>query len=138
MHGIIIENTFVSLESLIPLIMPQIPKFLLPVLLTERWDSHLYLPKIRPEVPMLFLSGRRDSLVPQPQMLSLKKIREQSGGRIRWKELDGEHNDTCLAEGYWDEVKAWLKEIDDAGGAGGQVKMGLVPGAEAVSEEKKL
>ncbi|RXK41607.1 BEM46 family protein [Tremella mesenterica] len=109
--GVIIENTFLSLQSLIPLIMPQIPRFLLPVLLTERWDSHLYLPRIPSTTPMLFLSGRRDSLVPQAQMLALKSIRESNNGRTRWKELDGEHNDTCLAAGYWEEIAEWLIEV---------------------------
>jgi len=106
--GIIIENTFVSLQSLIPHVMPQLPKALLPLLLTERWDAAKAIPHIPPQTPILFLSGLRDELVPPSQMIELKKMRE--GGRNRWREFNGQHNDTFLCSGYWKEVEDWMKE----------------------------
>ncbi|ORX40152.1 Alpha/Beta hydrolase protein [Kockovaella imperatae] len=108
LSGIIIENTFLSLPNLVPLVLPQLPKFLLPLLLTEQWDATLSLPHIPPSLPMLFLSGKRDALVPPAQMQELYRIR--GDGKKRWKELDGEHNDTYLAKGYWEEVGDWLHE----------------------------
>jgi fermentation-respiration switch protein FrsA (DUF1100 family) len=106
--GVIIENTFVSLSSLIPLIMPQIPKFLLPILLTEHWDARKTLPNIPASTPVLMLSGKRDGLVPPSQMKALKALRGE--GRCTWREFDGEHNDTCLSPEYWTEVGIWLRD----------------------------
>jgi predicted esterase len=57
------------------------------------------------------LSGRRDALVPPAQMAELRRLREQNGGKVTWREFDGEHNDTYLAEGYWAAVESWLKEF---------------------------
>lgn len=108
--GIIIENTFHSLESLVPSILPQIPKMVLPVLLTERWDSHLALAKVPASTPVLMISGNRDELVPPAQMKQLKELREKQKGKLRWKMVDGGHNDTFMGKGYWEEIEAWLLE----------------------------
>lgn len=59
---------------------------------------------------MLLLSGRNDELVPPSQMKELLRLRESQGGKARWKELDGGHNDTFMAKGYWGEVEKWLRE----------------------------
>jgi fermentation-respiration switch protein FrsA (DUF1100 family) len=106
--GVIIENTFVSLSSLIPFILPQLPKALLPLLLTEKWDAAKAMPHIPAWTPILFLSGKRDQLVPPSQMKALLELR--ADGKSRWREFDGEHNDTFLARGYWEEVAKWLRE----------------------------
>jgi fermentation-respiration switch protein FrsA (DUF1100 family) len=110
--GVIIENTFLSISSLVPHVMPQIPRFLLPILLTERWDAAHSIPHIPPQTPVLMLSGTRDALVPPSQMKELRTLRERDG-MVRWREFDGEHNDTYLAAGYWAEVEIWLKELVD-------------------------
>ncbi|RSH89329.1 hypothetical protein EHS25_002441 [Saitozyma podzolica] len=104
--GVIVENTFFSLSTLIPLIMPQIPRFFLPILLTEHWDASKTLPLIPSSTPILMLSGKQDALVPQTQMITLRNLR--GDGRCTWRELNGEHNDTCLTPEYWAEVKDWL------------------------------
>ncbi|OXG18939.1 BEM46 family protein [Cryptococcus neoformans Tu401-1] len=110
--GVIVENTMLSFKTLVPLIMPQIPRFLLPILLTEHWDAHKTVPLIPSTTPILFLVGKRDTLVKAEQMLALRKLR--GSGRTRWREFDGEHNDTCLQPGYWEEIGKWLREeIED-------------------------
>lgn len=114
MAGVIVENTMLSFQTLVPLIMPQIPRFLLPILLTEHWDAHKTVPLIPSTTPILFLVGKRDTLVKAEQMLALRKLR--GSGITRWREFDGEHNDTCLQPGYWEEIGKWLKEeIEDDG-----------------------
>lgn len=103
-----------SLKTLVPLVMPQIPKFLLPILLTEHWDAHKTVPLIPSTTPILFLVGKRDTLVKAEQMVALRELR--GSGRTRWREFDGEHNDTCLQPGYWEEIGKWLgEEIEDDG-----------------------
>ena len=65
------------------------------------------MPHIPPSLPMLFLSGRQDALVPPAQMKALYDLRQ---GMKRMKELDGEHNDTYLNKEYWTEIASWMRE----------------------------
>lgn len=109
--GAIIENTFVSLESLVPNVMPALPPVLVKLLLSERWDAAKAIPKIPKDTPILFLSGKRDELVPQAQMLALRELRLRGGGKYSWREFpEGTHNDTYVAPAYWEEIGLWLYE----------------------------
>lgn len=72
------------------------------------------MPKVPSSTPMLFLSGKRDALVPPSQMRALRDLRGE--GKARWREFDGEHNDTCLIPEYWEEVGKWLcEEVEGRG-----------------------
>ncbi|ORY31353.1 Alpha/Beta hydrolase protein [Naematelia encephala] len=106
--GLIIENTFLSLASLIPLVLPQVPTILIPILLTEHWDASASLPLIPKTTPILFMAGKKDELVAPSQMKALKALR--GDGKYTWKEFEGGHNDTCLIPQYWMEIGKWLKE----------------------------
>ena len=57
---------------------------------------------------MLMISGSKDELVPPSQMVQLKELREKEGGKLRWKLVEGGHNDTFMSKGYWEEVADWL------------------------------
>lgn len=59
--GLILENTFLSIAKMIPNVMPA-AKLLIP-LCHEHWKSEEMLPQIT-DVPILFLSGLRDEIVP--------------------------------------------------------------------------
>lgn len=107
--GIIIENTFVSLETLVPHVMPAIPQLLVSLLLSERWDAGKVMPKIPKATPVLFLSGKRDELVPQGQMIKLRELR--GDGKYRWHEYpQGTHNDTYVTPQYWEDIGEWLND----------------------------
>lgn len=108
--GVIVENTFLSLAKVVPDAIPYLPPILLPVLLTEQWDTTKCLPLIPKRIPVLFLSGKRDELVPPSHMKELRRLREANGGKCTFKELDGTHNDTWLVPSYWDAVRAWMQE----------------------------
>ena len=127
------------MRALIPLIMPQIPPLLLPILLTEHWNATHTLPKIPKPTPILFLSGINDTLIPQCHMVALRGLRSdgsadeaiaragnrdlrgfvhgpkesgfgEKGGKWRWREFEGEHNDTCMTPAYWREIGLWMEE----------------------------
>jgi hypothetical protein len=136
--GIILENTFISLPRLIPSLMPWIPPLLLPVLLTERWDTDKLMPLIPSTTPMLMLSGLKDELVLPSHMAHLRDLRrsqlsakstglngvrdavqgetestEKDAGetKLRWAEFPlGGHNDTCMIPDYWKAVGEWLRD----------------------------
>lgn len=71
--------------------------------------------KVPQTTPMLMISGSRDELVPPAQMVQLKELREKGAGKLRWKLVDGGHNDTFMSKGYWEEVGEWLNEEFDLG-----------------------
>lgn len=60
-RGLVLENTFLSIQKMIPSAMP-VAKYLAP-LCHEYWRSEEMLPKIT-GVPVLFLSGLKDEIVP--------------------------------------------------------------------------
>ena len=59
--GLILENTFLSMRKLIPSIIP--PAKYLTLLCNQVWPSESILPSIT-KVPILFLSGLQDEIVP--------------------------------------------------------------------------
>lgn len=98
-----------SLTSLVPHVMPFLPPLLVRLLLSETWDAAKTLPLIPASTPVLFLSGRQDELVPQPQMIALRTLRSsKEKAKWRWCEFDGHHNDTYLSVDYWREIAQWL------------------------------
>ncbi|KAI8606949.1 Alpha/Beta hydrolase protein, partial [Chytriomyces sp. MP71] len=71
--AVIVENTFLSLPKLVPTVMPML-KHLVPFLLHQIWDSEKAIQGIPASVPMLFLSGGKDELIPQRHMIELAKV----------------------------------------------------------------
>lgn len=59
--GLILENTFLSMRKLIPSVIP--PAKYLALLCHQVWPSETVLPTIT-KVPMLFISGLQDEIVP--------------------------------------------------------------------------
>ena len=59
--GLILENTFLSMRKLIPSVIP--PAKYLTLLCHQVWPSESILPSIK-SVPVLFLSGLQDEIVP--------------------------------------------------------------------------
>lgn len=59
--GLVLENTFLSMRQLIPSVVP--PARYLTILCHQVWPSESLIPTIT-EVPILFLSGLQDEIVP--------------------------------------------------------------------------
>lgn len=59
-RGLILENTFLSMRKVIPEIIP--PAKYLALLCHQIWPTDTYIPKVK--VPILFLSGLLDEIVP--------------------------------------------------------------------------
>ncbi|KAH9896509.1 alpha/beta-hydrolase [Cubamyces lactineus] len=137
-RALILENTFLSLPRLVPSALPVLGPFAF--LCHQKWDSASKVPSIPAEIPMLLLSGVRDEVVPREHMQELWKLVQQRapGGRRpsdrpQGEEADvkeaesskqaivshsrfvefprGTHNDTCVQEGYWHAVAAFVMEV---------------------------
>jgi hypothetical protein len=82
-----------------------------PWVLRIRWDSYKIAPKIR--TPVLYLSGRKDELVPHSHMLELYQLSRKISLMTRMHIVeDGMHNDTFLKGGmkYWEAMHLFMKE----------------------------
>ncbi|KAI8918924.1 Alpha/Beta hydrolase protein [Entophlyctis helioformis] len=110
--ALIVENTFLSLRKVIPHVI----KFLKPFtfLCHQVWDSERAIGAVA-RIPVLFLSGKRDELIPPQHMrdLHMRLVAERlragdTAANIEYAEFPGgAHNDTCVQDGYFDRVEAF-------------------------------
>jgi len=106
--GLVLENTFLSMRKLIPSIIP--PAKYLTLLCHQVWPSDTFLPSIT-EIPILFLSGLQDEIVPPSHMRKLYEIC-QTPTKI-WKPLPaGNHNSSVAEEGYFEAVEDFVGGLD--------------------------
>ncbi|KAF0332584.1 bem46 family protein [Colletotrichum asianum] len=117
--GLILENTFLSMRKLIPSVLP--PAKYLTLLCHQVWPSESVIPNIT-SVPMLFLSGLQDEIVPPRHMRQLYEL-SQAPSKI-WKPLPaGDHNSSVLEEGYFEAIADFLANV--TGGASKEEKQRL-------------
>jgi abhydrolase domain-containing protein 13 len=100
-EGIVLENTFTSIPDVavyhlnyiylnyIPFVQ-RIILWILEHFLKSQWQSKQFLRSV--DLPILFLSGGKDSVVPPSQMLELSRIAKYSSFHY---EADGDH---CMGE----------------------------------------
>ncbi|CZT11920.1 related to S.pombe Bem46 protein [Rhynchosporium agropyri] len=106
--GLVLENTFLSMRKLIPSIIP--PAKYLTLLCHQIWASDTYLPSIT-EVPILFLSGLQDEIVPPSHMRRLFELC-QTPTKV-WKPLPGgDHNSSVVEEGYFESIQDFIANLD--------------------------
>ncbi|PVU98776.1 hypothetical protein BB559_001295 [Furculomyces boomerangus] len=108
--AMIVENTFTSLPDVVECMFPYV--WFIRYFIKDSWASKNKIGSI--SVPMLFLSGRKDSLVPPKHMLELVTIARNNGGesKVTFKEFEnGNHNDTCTQFGYFESIQSWWENL---------------------------
>ncbi|TWU77204.1 hypothetical protein ED733_008641 [Metarhizium rileyi] len=104
--GLVLENTFLSMRKLIPSVIP--PAKYLTLLCHQVWPSDATLPSIT-KVPILFLSGLQDEIVPPGHMRQLYEL--CNAPDKRWKPLPGgDHNSSVLEEGYFEAIADFVAD----------------------------
>lgn len=105
--GVILENTFTSIRKLIPSVMP--PAKYIANWCHQRWASDETIVKItNREIPILFLSGLKDEIVPASMM---KTLYETCPTRKTFKTFpEGDHNSTVAEPGYFDAIWQFLMQ----------------------------
>lgn len=103
--GMILENTFLSIRKMIPSALP--PARYLVALCHQIWPSEETLPLIN-NIPILFLSGEQDEIVPPSHMLRLHDLCTGPDKRIRLFPT-GNHNNTVAMPGYFDAVSEFIE-----------------------------
>ncbi|KAG9045743.1 hypothetical protein FS842_001109 [Serendipita sp. 407] len=71
-HALVLENTFLSVPRLIPSAIPWLAPF--SWLCHQKWDSANDVLKIPRTIPILFLSGVQDEIVPHEHMVTMWNI----------------------------------------------------------------
>jgi hypothetical protein len=106
--GLIVENTFVSIDRMVDALLP----FLSPVkslLLKNRYDSSKIASQLK--LPILYLAGEEDEIVPHSQMMELYQSSLQSNKHATMHVVKGGmHNDSWLRGGkaYWNAIRDFM------------------------------
>ncbi|CAH0049798.1 unnamed protein product [Clonostachys solani] len=107
--GLVLENTFLSMRKLIPSIIP--PAKYMTLLCHQVWPSESTLPNIT-KVPVLFLSGLQDEIVPPSHMRQLYNV--CAAPTKKWRPFPGgDHNSSVLEEGYFEAIADFIAEVTD-------------------------
>ncbi|EEY18408.1 bem46 [Verticillium alfalfae VaMs.102] len=104
--GLVLENTFLSMRKLIPSVIP--PARYLTYLCHQVWPTDSVIHNV--SVPILFLSGLQDEIVPPNHMRQLYDLATAS---IKiWKPLPGgDHNSSVLEEGYFEAISDFITSV---------------------------
>ena len=124
-RGVIVENTFMSIPKLIPAVFPY--RFLFPVLQffsVNKWNNESLLKfstfrndyhrkRLNGDLPFLFISGRKDELIPPFHMDKLIEIYcERFGDYCYVKRFEeGTHYGTWLCPGYYLYLSRFIKKF---------------------------
>lgn len=113
--GVVVENTFLSVAKMVDHLMPLVAP-LKPLVLRIGWDSHRIVSDgLR--VPVLYLAGSADQLVPHSHMRELYRSSSMSSACARMHVIkDGTHNETWLQGGreYWEKIRSFFAEAVSA------------------------
>lgn len=128
--GIILENTFSSIDDLVDVIFPFL-KLVKPYVLRMHWPSIERITRV--EIPILFIIGQKDELVPATQGQRLYEAATKCRFKDRLLVPNGTHNETwhIAGQSYVDSINAFkFKAYKDMAG----VKLG----GEDISKEESL
>lgn len=107
--GVMVENTFLSIAAMVDTLMPYVAPFKA-LILRIGWRSDLIVPHLT--VPVLYLAGGRDELVPHSHMVELYKATQQSRMLKMHIIENGTHNESWLQGGteYWAQMKEFMQQ----------------------------
>lgn len=108
--GVIVENTFLSISSMVDALMPAL-RLVKPLVLRLDWNSERAIQNL--PHPMLFVAGLEDELVPHSHMRTLFTLARKSARPVWYAVPNGTHNDTWLRGGdaYFDALRNFLDAL---------------------------
>lgn len=107
--GVMVENTFTNIADMVDQLMPYISP-LKALVLRIRWDNLSIVKSLK--VPVLYLAGARDELVPHSHMHLLHKLTTLSRLNKIHVIKDGTHNESWIHGGqqYWEAMRNFMSE----------------------------
>jgi fermentation-respiration switch protein FrsA (DUF1100 family) len=107
-RAVVVENTFTSISDLVDSLF----SFARPFkrwLLRLRWHSLARVAQVR--VPILFLAGQQDEVVPPSHMAALYEAARRARFRTRVKFPLGSHNETWTQPGYYEALQSFVERV---------------------------
>ncbi|KAL1524931.1 hypothetical protein AB1Y20_019808 [Prymnesium parvum] len=112
--GVIASNTFTSIEDMLGAVYPWLNwQFVRRWLLRLKWRSIEHIRQVR--LPILFIRGLQDEIVPADHTLRLRDAAEAATSVQVHTVPDGTHNDTWLKAG--EDYFAWLRSFMQEAGS---------------------
>lgn len=110
LRGIILENTFTCISDMVDKLFPFLAPFK-SVLLRLDWNSIGRVSKLK--LPILFVSGSDDEIVPPLQMINLRDSAKFAPIKMALEIQGGKHNDTWLIGGtrYIEQVRHYFDTV---------------------------
>jgi pimeloyl-ACP methyl ester carboxylesterase len=107
--GVALENTFLSISAMVDHLMPYLTP-IKPLVLNIHWDSSKLIGQL--QVPLLFLCGGADELVPPQHMQHLVLLANRSVLKQVHVVQGGTHNECWMQGGaaYWDAMRAFVQQ----------------------------
>jgi len=107
--GVIVENTFTHLEDMLTVLYPFLSPF--KFLLKNKWPNRDLVPDLK--MGILFLSGRKDELVPPTMMDSLFELATKSTIKKFVRFTNGTHNDTWFVDtkAYGQHIASFINSL---------------------------
>ncbi|EFA80913.1 hypothetical protein PPL_06148 [Heterostelium album PN500] len=102
----ILENTFLSIPDMVDVVLPQLKVFKL--LCKNKWSSFELIRNIK--TPTLFLSGKKDELVPSTHMLKLEELADQCRKKMIIYEK-GQHMNLMMQPNYYKHIREFLETV---------------------------
>lgn len=109
--GLIVENTFLSVSKVVDKLLPWVAP-LKSLVLRIGWDSETIAPKIT--LPVLYLAGDTDEIVPFFHMKELYKLSSKSSIYSKMHTIrGGTHNDSWIVGGkeYYIQMRTFLSHV---------------------------
>lgn len=108
-RAVIVENTFTSILDMIDVVFPLLKyvKFLS----SNEWNTVTAISKIK--IPILFLAGMKDELVPHAHMVQLYDAAKCSEGKEIYYFAQGHHMDTWNQPNYYQNIKTFIVKVFD-------------------------
>jgi len=112
-HGLVVENTFLSLTKMVPTVLPVLAPF--KSFVRDKWRSHRAIRVVPETTPILFLSGAKDEVVPPSHMKTLYELSCHGGDTKPTRTFvvfeNGTHNDTWDQPTYWRTFRAFVDRV---------------------------
>lgn len=105
-NALIVENTFTCVDDMISLVIPSLYYF--KFLSKSKWNSFEEITKIS-KLPVLFLSGQADELVPPKQMKTLYDRCPSKKKALKFFPT-GTHNETWTQDDYYDCLQNYVEK----------------------------
>lgn len=102
--GLILENTFTSIPDMVDIVLPEFKYF--KRLCINNWDSHTRIKSIT--CPILFLSAKKDEVVPQSHMTCLEKQASNASTKNMIVFESGRHMDLTSQHNYYKYFKDFV------------------------------